>query len=133
MINRKEDISNSIVRILFMVLFFFLISAFADNAVKPDSGTVRTELKAELNMSAIKALVGYKVQLPLFQKNWVSLTDLENLKFFNENLRILADNKKTDQRMICLQQTQLIIKQIRILRFYDHLFPVGDDEWPILS
>lgn len=133
MINRKEDISNSIGRILFMILFFFLISAFAGKSVKPDSGAVQTELKASLNMSAIKATVDYKVQLPLFQKNWVSLTDKENLRFFNENLKILADKKETDQRMICLQQTHRTIKPIRIYRFYYHLFPVADDEWPILS
>ena len=133
MINRKEDISNFIGRALFMILFFFLISAFADKSVKPDSGAVQIEFKADLNISAVKATVGSGVQLPLFEKGWVSLTDKENLKFFNENLKILADKKKTDRRMICLQQTHHLIKPVCFCRLYYHLFPVADDEWPILS
>lgn len=133
MISRKEDISNSIGRILFMILFFFLISAFADKPHRSDSGAVQQELKIDMDMSAITATAGYGVQLPLFQKGWISLPDKENLKFFNKNLKILADKKKTDQRMICLLHTHHLIKPIRIWRFYYHLFPVADDEWPILS
>jgi hypothetical protein len=133
MINRNEEISNSIGRVLFMILFFFLISAFAGKSVKPDRTAIQTELKADLNSIANKATIASGVQLPLFQKSWDSLTSKGNLKFFNEYLKILADNKKTEQRMICLQQTRHLIKPITICRFYYHLFPIADDEWPFLS
>jgi len=133
MINLKEDISNSVGRVLFMILFFFLIYAFADKSVKPDHKAVQTELNTDLNCASIKAIVSNRIQLPLFQKNWLSQNDNKTFKFFSENLKVLAYNKKTNQRIIYHQLNQDLIKPITKCRFYTHLFPITGKEPPRLS
>lgn len=44
------------------------------------------------------------------------MTDKENFKYFNKNLKILADKKKTDQRIVCLQQIMLLNLRQEVLQ-----------------
>ena len=133
MMNRKDDIINFLGRTLFMVLFFILISAFSQNSFEQDDRSVHYEWISIPNTSTMSAVSVEAIQLPLFDKSWVSVIDKSNFTFFNEDLKISAYNKKISQRIISFQKTQPLIKTTILCGFYHHLFPVDNDELPVLS
>jgi len=133
MMNRKEDLINFWGRAIFMVLFLFLISSFYEKSFTPDNRPIRYASISLLDTSTINAVSVDAIQLPLFEKSWISLIDKSNFTFFNENLKIFADSKKITQRITTLQKTQRLIKSTIHYGFYDHLFPIDNDELPVLS
>ncbi|HEY3388144.1 MAG TPA: hypothetical protein VGK38_01125, partial [Prolixibacteraceae bacterium] len=119
-----EDISNYLGRALFIVLFFLLMAAFSNRSVEKSSDKVKIELAYEWHATAEKAISVDAVELPLFQKNWVSSVDNLSLQFFNATFKQSADNRKIAQRFISLHQIELVLKPFPISRFYYHHFPI---------
>ena len=78
MMNRKDDIINFLGRTLFMVLFFILISAFSQNSFEQDDRSVHYEWISIPNTSTMSAVSVEAIQLPLFDKSWVSVIDKSN-------------------------------------------------------
>lgn len=134
MINRKEDIINYLVRVIFIVLIFLFISAFSDNSSQQDNNSVvHHELITDLCAENKNAVIINQLQAPAFQKGWVSLIDRMNLKFSDENHKIFTDNKKIIQKYTSLQKNQLLIKPLLACKFYYHWFSLDAENLPILS
>lgn len=133
MIHLKEDTSYNFGRALLMVLFFFLITSFAGKSVSHDRECYQSKWKTAQDLSAANTNVSDAIQLFVIGKSPITTIDSKNYNYFSEDLKVFADNKKTAQKIICLQQKHYRIKPILDRRFYNQLFPTGDDEVPILS
>lgn len=133
MINLKEDRSNNFGQVLLMILFFFLITSFAEKSIGHDRDGNQSKFKTAVELSATNTNVADAVQLFVIQKSQITIIDNGNFIFFSKDLKVISDNKKIIQKFICQQQIQQFIKPIMNCRYYDHLFPTGDDEVPILS
>jgi hypothetical protein len=133
MMSRKEDLINFWERAIFVVLFLFLISSFYDKSLAHENRSIHYASISLLDTSTISAVSVDAIQLPLFEKSWVSLIDKSNFIFFNEDLKIFADSNKITLRITSLQKTQRLIKSTIHCGFYDHLFPIDNDELPVLS
>ena len=131
--SRKDDIINFWGRVIFMVLFFLLVSSFCEKTFQPKYHSCQYELSSVLNTSTMNAVAVTDIQLPLFEKSWISFIDKSNFSFYNEKLKILSDSEKITQRIISLQKTQRLIKTPILNGFYRHLFPIDNDELPVLS
>jgi len=130
MINQREDITDYLGRALFVVLFFLLMVAFSDQSVKQTSEPVSVQLVADLHANSV---IADAIQLPSFQKSWVSVDDKTSFQLFNANFKRFTDNRTITQRFISLRRTELLIKPATYYRFYYHLFPKNTDEVPILG
>ena len=133
MMSKKEDLINFWGRAIFVVLFLFLISSFYDKSLASDNGSGHYASVSLLDTGTISAASVDVIQLPLFEKSWISLIDKSNFTFFNEHLKIVADSNKIILRITSLQKTQRLIKTTVHCGFYDHLFPIDNDELPVLS
>lgn len=130
MINQRENITNYLGRALFVVLFFLLMVAFSDQSAKQTNFPVKILSITESHASSV---IANAIQLPLFQKNWVSVVDKMSFRHFNATFKRFADNRTITQRFISLHQTELLIKPLTNCRFYYHLFPKDTGEVPILG
>src|ERR1035437_8972895 len=106
MMSRKEDLINFWGRTIFVVLFLFLISSFYDKSLAHENRSIHYASISLLDTGTISAVTVDAIQLPLFEKSWISLIDKSNFAFFNENLKIFAANKKITLRITSLQKTQ---------------------------
>jgi len=121
---RIEDISNFFGTALFIVLFLFVATIFSDRSNQQSIETVPHQLVNEWHANASQAIPNDAVQLPAFQKSWVSAVDLLNLHLFNPTFKLSSDNRKIAQRFFTLHQTGLVVKPFAMIRFYYHLFPL---------
>ena len=133
MIKMKREIFNLLGRIALIVLFFLMINAFSNKYVSHDRNIASHELVSELKSINTKAVAIKPVQLPSFQKDWVSLVDRMNYKLLDKNLKIYTDNLKIKQKSISLQNTELKVKPILNWKYYFQLLSPDPKESPILS
>jgi len=130
---RIEDISNYLGKALFIVLFFFIVAAFSDQTNQQSIKPVPHELVSEWLSKSAQAINTDAVQLPLFQKSWVSFVDQKSIHLFNATFKQSVDNRKIAQRFFTLHQTELEIKPFAMSRFYYHLYPKVAEDVPVLS
>jgi hypothetical protein len=133
MINRKEDMVNFLDTAIFMVLVLLLVSFFYAEMTKRNDQPFQNNFMSMTVNSSQNAVTVDVIQLPLYDKSWVSLFDKSNFTFFNEGLKIFADNKEITLRINTILKTQLQIKPPNPCRFYRHLFPIDSDALPNLS
>jgi hypothetical protein len=69
--------------------------------------------------------------LQAFQKNQISTR--ENFKFLSPVVNQFLENKKTDQKILILQNIQKITETNSTSFFQYHIFPTERDELPLLS
>ena len=133
----KEDISNSLVTILFMVFFFFFAIASSNKSDYQTSNTLTYSLQHELESgyysSHFSAVIVDCVQLPAVLKNCLDVLPGSDLNFCNQHLRISGDNKKIAQSIKSFQKTRLKIEPLPIRRFYFHLTSTDTEDFPVLS
>jgi len=132
--SRIEDIGNYFGTALLMVLFIFMVAAFSDGSNQHSIKPVSQEFVSEWNAKSAQAILNPDgVQLPAFQKSWVSSVDKLNFSLFNPTFKRSADNRMFAQRFLALQQTELEIKPFILSRFYEPLLPHVADDVPVLS
>ena len=130
MINRRADITNYLGRTFFIVLFFFLLVTFSNQSVKQASFPVKIQSIIE---SQTTSVIADAIQIPLFQKNWVSSVDKLSFQHFNTTFKRYADDRIITQRFLYLQQNELLIKPLTHDRFYYHFFSNDIGEVPVLG
>jgi hypothetical protein len=132
MINQKEDIINFISKTVFIVFFFFLISAFSKQSDYHSDDISQCKVIYESLSNPVKAINVSEIPLPSLQKS-VSILDNTNSVFYNENFKIFSYSNRITQRIILLQNIRQSFKPIIICGFYCPRFSTEDDEVPILS
>lgn len=131
--NYQENNFSFIGRIIFLTLFFFLISAFSDKSVKQDDNLIKSEFVSDLHPGFTKAEIIPINWIPAFQKYWVSITDRMHFKFSGNNFKASTDNKKTTQLLIAVKKIQLSIKPILVYKFCYQLSSKDFPDFPVLS
>jgi len=91
----------------------------------------KTPVREEISIIQNNATVCTGIQIDCFQKIWISNKD--NFKLLTFDKTQYLGNKKTDQKITLLENTQK--KSIRIQNIFlqYHLFPCERDELPVLG
>lgn len=130
MFKQREDRNDYFGSAIFIVLFFLFVCAFSKKSDKPIGRAFQYELASELH-SNITAL--NDVQQVFCQQSLIPIIDKTNFNLFNEDLKIITDNRLINQRIIFLQKTELLIKPIALHRFYYQYQYLDTEDLPILS
>jgi len=134
MVNQKEDSTNFIGTLFFMVLICLLITSFFDKPNHQISFPAQYQLNNELSLSVVKAVAIDFVQMPSVEHSCLQLIYNDTLNLFSETCKIFADNNKITQRFIFLQKSELLIKPLRLSRWFCFQFiPTDNNELPILG
>jgi hypothetical protein len=133
MIKHKRDIIDFAGRLIFITLFFILISAFSGIPSKQDKYTVQYESVIDLCSANTNAVVLNPIIIPSHQIYWVQVADKVHIRLSAESHKIFTDNKKVNQLFIFLQKNQLHIKPNLAAKFYYHFFSPVAEDLPILS
>ncbi len=131
MYNQREEKNDYFGSTIFIVLFFLFIVSFSGNSDKAIIGKAsQYKIASELhsNTNALN-----DAQYLFCQENLIPLIDKANFKLFNEELKIITDNRLINQRIIFLQKTELLIDPISISMFYHHIHYQDTEGPPILS
>jgi hypothetical protein len=127
MISRKEDRIEHLGTTILFVLCFFLLAAFHQNSNNPVvTGAFQYQI-ATLHTFAVSSK-----EIPQLSslQGFVSLFDF---KRFNEQLRLLTDNRLINQRIVLLRKVELLIKPVILQEFYYHHLLLCSEDLPVLS
>lgn len=133
MTSQQEDRVIFLGRVLFMVLFLFVLSVKFDKPERQTYFAAQYELITEIHSGSNNALCVDSVQLPSLQKSLVSFTDKTGFSLFNESFKLSFDNSRITQRIILLQKSAPSRAAVSSCRFYYHLFSTDAQEPPLLS
>jgi hypothetical protein len=128
--NQREEITSYLGRALFVVLFFLAMVVFSDQSVKQGHLPVKVQSMAEMPGNSV---ITDAIQLPLFQRNLVSIEDRMSFQLYNATFKRFDDNRVITQRFVSLQQTEFLIKPLTECRFYYHILSKDTGEVPILG
>jgi len=133
MVDRKEDITQQIARIIFMILFFVILFSITGKSEKPTYNDTVYGLSTELHSSSAKAFISDSFHLPTFQKGLLTSTDVKGFILYNSKFRIAADNSNISLQINLLEKTQPLLNPLSTCRFYYHLFHLDASDAPALS
>jgi hypothetical protein len=130
--SRKEDITQQVARIIFMMLFFVVL--FSGTAkLEKSTCNVQYGLATELHSGSVKAIIADPLQLPAFQKSLPTSTDIKGLLLYNYKFKIAADNSYISLQIDLLEKTLPLLKPLSTCRFYYHLFHIDASDATALS
>lgn len=132
--NYKEDKTQSLRTIFFLVLFFILVLSSSHNQGKHTSSTgfaKQSEMVSEAASAYHNAIISKAIVcLPDLQKCVLRNTSLNPFSIKN----IISDyNRKSAQIYILNQKTSLSIEPVFTFSLYFHLYSNKDDDLPVLS
>lgn len=133
MVDRKENSTQNLISIVFMLLFFVVLFSANERSEKPTYNDSPYGLSADLHLISAKAVITDPCQLPVFQKHLPTSFDLKGFGLYNYKLKIAADNNAILQQFSSLRKAITLIKPQSTCRFYYHLFPLDADDSPALS
>lgn len=119
--------TGSILLLLFVSLGLLIYSNSKNNLPERDRSSLTTEASFNNNIAVFLSGTAFK----FFEKTFVLIKCDFKLLSFNNNL--FLENRKTDIKISLLQNIQQNIDIIPSFIFHYHLFPVGDDDFPILG
>jgi len=126
----KEDIIRHLGTTIFFVLCFFLLATFHQNSNNPNvTGAFQYQI-ATLHAFAVSSK-----DIPQLSslQGFISLVDEMNFKHFNEQLKLLTDNRLINQRIILLRKVELLIKPVILQESYYHHLSLCSEDLPVLS
>jgi len=85
----------------------------------------------EMSFVQSNAVICTEIQIQYCQKSWISNKD--NFKLLSFEKTQFLDNKRTDQRIILLENIRKCSTRFPILFLQNHFFPHERDELPVLS
>jgi len=133
MLNKKQNIGSALETALFVVIMMSFMLVFSNHRQIPKDDFIRQECVSVPDYSKSNAIMAEIEGLPLFQKDWITLTNHLHFRFSDNNLKTFIDNKIVTQRSIFLTQYNLKIKPKINQKFYRFLFSVNNKEPLILS
>jgi hypothetical protein len=132
--NKKEEIINYLGIIVFVILQFLVISSFSNKSTNQTSGSsFQYDFKSEFHSNQAKAIIVDHIQCTSAQRSCLHILFNANLNLFSETYKLFADNNKILQRIIFLRKAELLIKPIRLVRFYFPPILMNSEDLYILS
>lgn len=134
MANQKEDTTNYVGTLFFMVLFFLLTASLFGKSADQNSFSSQYQLKSDFSLNRAKADVPEAIQMPSIRSSCLQILNNTRITQFSEIRKIAADNHKIAQRLIGLQKNELLIKPLLQSRWFCfHPVPNDNEELPILG
>jgi hypothetical protein len=127
---QRNDIIKFVGGIIFIFFCFLLMSAVFETP--NNSSNHIAEVVFQSNSHAHSNAINV-VQPPSFHKDWVSIFDKMNFTFFNEQLKIFADNRTVHQKFQLLQVVEFSIKPVILCRLQYNCRCIDTEVLPILS
>jgi hypothetical protein len=132
MIQQEKDRSNHVGMAFIAVLFFLFASALFNGSTRKGSDSLQNELISQYHSRSVNAVFVPGIQLPPFQKHWISFTDHMNFRLYNQRFSLFSYNSIINQRITFMSRDELLIKHI-FFRFTYHYFTIESKELPRLS
>jgi hypothetical protein len=118
---------------MLIMLFFLVISSPSDTPVNRLNDSLKFELISEFHSSPLSADIVQVINLPAFDKKWVTSQDKLSFMVYDQTLKIRSDNLRSAQKLSALQKEEFVTKQIVFYKFYYHMFSLVSSELPSLS
>lgn len=131
MINCRENINVINFSSLIMLMILALGLLIFHEGMKISAGNHGIPASTYISLPQCSAIPGPGIRVEVFQKVWVINNDHFDLLAFNRNP--LSDNRKTNLRIILLQNTRKEAARIPVYIFHHYPFFAGNDEPPLLS
>jgi len=123
--NRMEHLGTTII----FILCFFFLASFHQNSNNQDfSGAFRYQMATQHSVAIPSKDIP---QLSSLQ-GFMSKFDETNFIHFTEQLKLVTDNRLTNQRIGSLHKVALLIKPV-CQKFYYHQQSLSSEDIPILS
>jgi hypothetical protein len=129
MLLQKKHKINYLGLSIFIVLFFLFTFAFYEISIKLPNKVFYYELSSVSS----NAIVLNKIQQPSINKNWLPQLDNSNFKVITERIKLLTNNRLTNQRINFLQKVEISIIHIKPPGFYYHYHLRATEDLPVLS
>jgi hypothetical protein len=132
MIDRNEDRFSYVRIALVMVLFLLVLSAFSTRTVKQGPVPSQSDLVSIVLSGNQNALEATAVQLPSFQKSWVTCIDRMKFHLFDVSLKNIPVNRIINQRLVFLRSVELKVKPLLFKGQHYRITSVDPPELPSL-
>jgi hypothetical protein len=119
--------TGSILLLLFVSLGLLIYSNLKNNLPERNISSLTTEASFNNNIAVFFSGTAFN----FFEKTFVLIKCDFKVLSFNNNL--FLENRKIDIKISLLQNIHQNIDRIPPLAFYRHLFPIENDDFPILS
>ena len=120
MIDQKENIIQNFKLAVFLLLAGIILITFTGKSDKLAHNTIQHEFVTGLQLNSASAILVDLTQIPSFHKITISF-DKINLLSYNNNFKIIADNRTTFQQIISLEHSLSYLQPLSNCRFYYHL------------
>jgi hypothetical protein len=131
MLNQKENIRNSILDAMLVVLFLLFVLSFSNNSDNHIAKSNKPGISNEIIFSQSNAVIYSEIPLKVQPKSWIS-----GIKYpgsDNPDKKIMFENKKTDHQISIQKDSIANAYNVPIFIFHYHLFTTEKDELPFLS
>jgi biopolymer transport protein ExbB/TolQ len=133
MIKEDQNIPCLWAKLVFVFLLFVFVSAFQSRSSQKEAHPVSCESIYELHAQNNHAVVLNLVQIPSFQKDWLTVEERNHFSEADQKQKIFTDNDKINHLILSLQKIQLKIEPELTLKFFYHLFSSSAKDYLILS
>jgi hypothetical protein len=128
----SKHIKNYLLKILFIGMFFMFAAIFTDSSQTKSDANGQKQI-AELVCKLRVATTVESISLPGYNKNWVSIIDILNVKFENLGFAKMAQQLKYRTYFSVFQKKRLQIKPKLLEQFFHSTHHLSRDNEPILS
>lgn len=125
----KQNTPYFLTRIGFLILVFFCICAFSSDSESKFSNS-KLEIVTALNIKGKDVSLVKVVQLPAYQKDWITYVERAHLKFSAVKNLLSSCNCKNFEKYKSLQLLQFEIVPKLVAKFYYLLFTTDFIEYP---
>jgi hypothetical protein len=130
MVNQRNDKGGFFGTVILIVLFVLFVSASEKSANKPVGKAIQHAASSGLQENAAAQ---NDAQLFFWPKNSMYPTYRTRYSLFSENRRIMSENRLTDQKLLFLHMTELLIKPLTLHWFYNQYHDPDCEIPPVLS
>jgi hypothetical protein len=129
--NNKENIRIIDLDSIIVLLILFIGLLIYNSSVRNSTDRRGNPVRVNVSVSQNSLVSSPGLRFRIFQKTWVSNKDNFNLLAFNRNP--LSEDKKIAQEISHLQNIRKKSIRIPVYIFHNYLFPVENDDVPLLS
>lgn len=131
MISQKDNIRNSIIDAMLVILFLLFVMSLSNNSDNHIAKSNKPDISEEIIVSQINAVVFSEVSLKAIPKSWIS--GIKYPVLINPVMKIISENKNTDKQISIQKDSIANTCMVSIFMYHYHLFAREKDDQPFLS
>ncbi|MRT92713.1 hypothetical protein [Ancylomarina sp. 16SWW S1-10-2] len=133
MIVRESEILDTIGKVMFIAFFMLILSSFSNKVTDQSKEQIQLDQAIEYLSGNSNTIIMDQAKVPSYSQHLVSRIDRLNLNTFNENFKIIQDNRIELQQKIFFKNLALTLKPLPIYTRSIHLYLETCDDNFILS